>query len=138
MKKNIYKYIASNNGIKDYNSIYFTPVELTNEIMSHHKRPLVRVRSVETGKTVIRTVRGIALEGLTKENCTIDYITAKELGLKDGDLIRIEKVNFVDKYFRFFYYSPESAVRLTYGLFIIATIMATVSISIGIYQLINH
>ena len=135
MKNKLYTYHPAQGEAKDYTSIYFTPTELKDKILTHHRRPIVRVRCIDTNKVVIRNVRGLALQGLTMTNCTVDYITSKELGLKKGGQVAIEKTNIVDKYFRFFYYSPDSNVRLTYVLFILATIMAVASIFIGLYSI---
>jgi len=119
----------------DYSAVYLQPTVLESLIESHRKRPIVKITSDNTGKSIYRKVRGKALVGITKDCVGIDNISLKELKVQDGDPITIEKANFFHRHMTYFVKHPNEDFRGAWWYFTIGVFFSLLSLIISFLSL---
>jgi hypothetical protein len=119
----------------DYSAVYLQPNTIKGLIESHRTRPIVKITSKYTGKSIYRKVRGKAIEGITKDCVGIDSISLKELKVQDGDPITIEKANLFHRYTTCFIKHPKEDVRGAWWYFTIGFFLSLLSMIISLLSL---
>jgi hypothetical protein len=124
MKNKSYAFFRNDN--KDLqlevDSAYFCSREIAYEVSAHHKRPFIKIENPQTKKSIIRKVRSKSVSGLDTNSILLDYLSAKELGVKEGDGLNIKDSTFLNIYFSYFINHPKEDVRIAYRLFLLGFI----------------
>ena len=96
MKNKSYTFFRNDN--KDHqlevDSAYFCSIEIADQVSAHHKRPFIKIENPQTKKSIIRKVRSKSVSGLDTNSIMLDYLSAKELGVKNGDNLTVKKSTF--------------------------------------------
>jgi hypothetical protein len=119
----------------DYSAIYLQPKVMEGLIESHHKRPIIKVTSQATGKSIYRKIRGKAVEGVSKDYIGIDNISLKELNIKDGEFVSIEKANLFHRFVTYYRKNPNEDVRGAWWYFTIGFFLSLLSMIISLLSL---
>jgi hypothetical protein len=121
MKNKSYAFFRNDN--KDLqlevDSAYFCSREIAYEVSAHHKRPFIKIENPQTKKSIIRKVRSKSVSGLDTNSIMLDYLSAKELGVKNGDNLTVKKSTFLNIYFSYYSNHPKEDVRIAYRMFLL-------------------
>ena len=117
MKTKIFELILNSNIEIEIDSAYFNSREIMGLVSSHRNRSLIKILNQSNGKKVIRKVRAKSLAGLDSNTILLDYLSAKELGARNGEELIIESPSIMDRYFTYYNNHPKEELRIAYRLF---------------------
>ena len=122
-----YKILFSNLNDLNEDSAYFYTKVVSDSIKSHSDRRLIKIKNPSSNLYIIRKVRGKSHEGLDSNKVIIDYLSAKELGLKMGDDVFISKPSISNTYINYYLKHPVEEIRFAYKIFIIGIFLSILS-----------
>jgi hypothetical protein len=104
-------------------SVYISPTGLKGLVNSHMSRPLCRIYNPKNGKSILRFVRGKAMNGLDKNSITMDYLNMRELSASAGNELEIIESSIIDRIFWYPIFHPSEQIRIAFWYFIASLIL---------------